>query len=248
MFWDILDNVKNDYHLLFRHRLALPTIIYFLSRSVGLIWISFLTLIKENSKSLGSWLRHCNGHIFQSAPWLSDRHSSRINSYHFFFLATPFIPCTVYKTISVSFFISNLAFTPFLAYLRVCAVWDWNRFIVGWFGVSWLAVATSGFTGLHALKGIQVGDYCTEIIVGKSVLAPFVTTFFNHTFVFLAITYGICRNTLGRDLSFRNCIQLMVGKDLSTFSKALLHDSQVSYLWVLLSPQIPESRSLTNLT
>ena len=34
LVWDIVNNIKGDYHLLSRHRLGLPTLIYFLSRSV----------------------------------------------------------------------------------------------------------------------------------------------------------------------------------------------------------------------
>ena len=66
---------------------------------------------------------------------------------------------------------------------------------------------------------------------------PFITIFFNHTAVFLAITYGICKNTFGKDLTPRDRIWLMLGQRLPTFLKAMLHDSQVSYMWVILSPR-----------
>ena len=132
-----------------------------------------------------------------------------------------------------------------LCYLRVCAVWRWNHFIVGFFGVSWLSVAASCVTVIHSIKTLQVETYCTVIIVdGRLILAPFIVAVVNHTLVFMAITYGICKNTLRGDLTLRHGIMLMFGKSLPTFSKALLHDSQIAYMYVLLpSPNALETIS-----
>jgi len=192
LLWDILDNLKNDYQLLFRHRLGLPTIVSFLSR-VSVLGFVIVTTI---------------------------------------YMTTPSIACAAFEAVFIAFFIAGLVATLFLSYFRVCAVWDWNRFIVGFFGVSWLAVAASGFTLIHSLKGIPASDgggYCMIISTPLN-MAPVITSFFNHTVVFLAITYGVCRNTIGRDLTFRDCLRLMIGHSLPTFSKALLHDSQVCYI------------------
>jgi hypothetical protein len=121
-----------------------------------------------------------------------------------------------------------------LCYLRVSAVWRWNHYIVAFFGVSWLSVAASNVTTIHSIQTLQVENYCTVIIVGgRLILAPFIVNVVNHTLVFMAITYGICKNTLRGDLTFRHGIMLMLGKSLPTFSKALLHDSQISYMYVL---------------
>ena len=125
--------------------------------------------------------------------------------------------------------------TMSLCYLRVCAVWRWNRFIVVFFGISWLSVAASNVTTIHSIKTLQVETYCTVVIVGgRLILAPFIANVVNHTLVFMAITYGICKNTLRGDLTFKHGILLMLGKSLPTFSKALLHDSQISYMYVVL--------------
>lgn len=121
----------------------------------------------------------------------------------------------------------------FLSYLRVCGVWHWNPFIVVLFGASWISVVASGFAVINSIKGVEVeNNYCEEILVGQRILAPFITTFINHTIVFLAITFGVCKNTIGKDLSLRDCLRLMFGRRFITFSKALLHDSQVCYMWV----------------
>ena len=79
----------------------------------------------------------------------------------------------------------------------------------------------------------MVEDYCNLLITGPTLPSLFITTFFNHTGVFLAITYGVCKNTIEGDLAFTENIRSMLGKRLPTFSKALLHDSQISYMWVL---------------
>lgn len=150
----------------------------------------------------------------------------------FFFLATPSVACTAFEATFLIFFITGLVSTLFLSYLRVCGVWHWNPFIVGLFGVSWISVVVSGFAVINTIKGVEVENYCEEVLVGQRILAPFITTFVNHTIVFLAITLGVCKNTIGKDLSLRDCLRLMFGRRFLTFSKALLHDSQVCYMWV----------------
>ena len=148
----------------------------------------------------------------------------------FLLLATPSVDCEAFEPTFVLFFIIALISTLFLSYLRVCAVWHWNKFVVGLFGVSWMSVVASGFAVINSIKGIEMEGYCEEIILGQRILAPFITSFFNHTIVFLAITFGVCKNTIGEDLTLRDCIRLMLGRNLPTFSKALLHDSQVCYM------------------
>ena len=121
-----------------------------------------------------------------------------------------------------------------LCYVRVCAVWRWNRYIIGFFGISWLSVAASSVTMINSVKTLQVETQCTLIIVDRRLfLVPFIVAVVNHTLVFMAITYGICKNTLSGDLTFRHGIMVMLGKSLPTFSRALLHDSQISYVYVL---------------
>ena len=130
--------------------------------------------------------------------------------------------------------------TKSLCYLRTCAVWGWNRLIVAFFTVSWLSVAAaSTVTATLSVKALQVETYCTTIIVeGRLIPAPFIVAVVNHTLIVIAITYGICKNTLGGDLTFRHGIMLMLGKSLPTFSRALLHDSQISYMYVLLPSSV----------
>ena len=157
----------------------------------------------------------------------------RINNV--FVLDTPSIDCATFETTSVALLIVGMTSTMSLCYLRVCAVWRWNRFIVGIFGVLWISVGASNVTMIRSVKTLQVDTFCTKVIVGgQLILAPFIVAVINHTLVFLAITYGICKNTLRGDLTFRHGIMLMLGKSLPTFSKALLHDSQIAYVYVLL--------------
>jgi len=130
--------------------------------------------------------------------------------------------------------ILGMTSTKSLCYLRTCAVWGWNRFIVAFFTLSWLCVAAATITtATHATRTLQVDTYCTVIIVeGRFFPLPFIVAVINHTLIVLAITFGICKNTLGGDLTFRHGIMLMLGKTLPTFSRALLHDSQISYIMI----------------
>ena len=147
----------------------------------------------------------------------------------------------VFEATSTGFLITTVSSTILLSYFRVCAVWHWNRFIVALFGVLWLSVVASLFTLIHSIKPVEMKSYCNLVIAGPLILAPFITTVFNHTFVFLAITYGVCKSTIS-DLTFRDGILLILGKTLPTFSKALLHDSQLCYMYVLLSLRMPWKR------
>ena len=153
-------------------------------------------------------------------------------AFFFFFLATPFVACTAFEATFVLFFVTGLVSTLFLSYLRVCGVWHWNPYIVGLFGASWISVIGSGFAVINSIEGVEVENYCAVVLVGQRILAPFISTFFNHTIVFLAITFGVCKNTIGKDLPLGDCLRLMLGRRLSIFTKALFHDSQVCYMWV----------------
>jgi hypothetical protein len=191
LLWDLMNNVKNECRLLFRHRLGFPLIVYFLSR-ISVLGFALVSTI---------------------------------------FMTTPFVACTAFEATFVVFFITGLASTMFLSYLRVCGVWHWSPVIVGLFGASWISVVASGFAVINSIKGVEVeNNYCEEILVGQRVLAPIITTFFNHTIVFLAIAFGVCKNTIGKDLSLGDCLRLMFGRRLRTFTNALLHDSQVCYI------------------
>ena len=133
--------------------------------------------------------------------------------------------------------IVGMTSTKFLCYFRVCAVWRWNYFIVGFFTLSWLCVAAvSGVTAIRSTAALQVDSYCTMIIVeGRLIPAPFLAAAVNHTLIVIAISYGVCRNTLGRNMTFRHGVMAMLGKSLPTFSRAMLHDSQISYMYVLFA-------------
>ena len=164
---------------------------------------------------------------------------------------TPSIDCVAFKTTSTVLLIVGMTTTKFLCYFRVCAVWRWNRFIVGFFTVSWICVAVvSGVTAIYSTKAVQVETYCTMIIVeGRLVQAPFIVAVINHTLIVMAITYGVCKNTLGRDhwQTFGHGIMAMLGKSLPTFSKTLLHDSQITYMYVLLpSPNALKLEAIIN--
>ena len=207
--------------------------------------ITYIVALTQEDQNLGSWLRPCINNIYESVrsfvrPWIAKVNPPGTCRFFSFFLATPFVACKAFEATFVIFFITGLASTLLLSYLRVCGVWNWNPFIVGLFGISWISVVASGFAVINSIKGVEVDNYCEVVLVGQRVLAPVITTFFNHTIVFLAITFGVCKNTIGKDLSLGDCLRLMLGRRLPVFRKALLHDSQVCYMWVFFFFVFPE--------
>ena len=149
-----------------------------------------------------------------------------------------------FQKASVALLIAGMMSTKSLCSLRACAVWRWNRNIVTFFTFSWLCVgAATIVTATLAVKTLQVETYCTVIIVqGRLVPLPFIVAVINHTLIVIAINFGVCKNTMRGDLTFSHGIMLMLGKSLPTFSKALLHDSQISYMYVFFpSSNAPEN-------
>ena len=202
-----------------------------------------MNILSFRAEARGSESLYLASPLYQQYLWVSHcaRPAARVlrelihlaPAAYFFFLATPFVACTAFEATFVIFFVMGLASTMFLSYLRVCGVWNWSPFIVGLFGASWISVVASGFALINSIKGVEVEDnYCEEILVGQRILAPIITTFVNHTIVFLAIAFGVCKNTIGKDLSLGECLRLMLGRRFRTFTNALLHDSQVCYMWV----------------
>ena len=124
-----------------------------------------------------------------------------------------------------------------LCYLRVCAVWRWNRYIVAFFGVSWLSVAASSATGtvIHSIKTLQVETFCTVIIVDACS-----GSFHSGCCQPQPLLHGDyfklwhLQEYFTRGSDFQGWNYAHAWKSLPTFSKALLHDSQISYMYVLL--------------
>jgi hypothetical protein len=53
MCWDILDNLNNDYQLLFKYRVGVPTVAYFVSRRASLLTFNAEYLYSQQAWGAG---------------------------------------------------------------------------------------------------------------------------------------------------------------------------------------------------
>ncbi|KAF8154870.1 hypothetical protein B0H34DRAFT_853081 [Crassisporium funariophilum] len=202
MVWDTLQNLGNDYCLLFQHEVKFPTMVYTLSRITTLAY------------------------VVGKVVMLSD----------------PIENCTTYEEAIIGILIVSVSSTMFLSYLRVCAVWDWDRRIVGIFGASWISVVAGNLTCIVSVKGVVVrvegAPYCVDQIVGKYLAASFLSAMINHGAVLVALTYKLCKSNLAysREVTVRDGLRMAVlGQSLPAFSKALLQESQICYIIAMIS-------------
>ncbi|KAJ3506390.1 hypothetical protein NLJ89_g6895 [Agrocybe chaxingu] len=131
-----------------------------------------------------------------------------------------------------SIFPIAIPMTSLLFFFRVVAMYEWNKYIVVFFSLSWLAVVGGCLTPTQGISGSNIGNtaYCINSRLEPYVSAAVIIPFVNDTLVFIATTVRLMQNTYV-DASIKNGVQVMIfGKYLSTFSKAVLQDGQAYYL------------------
>ena len=122
--------------------------------------------------------------------------------------------------------------TVLLFVVRVCALFDNNRFVVVFFTFSWLAVFATSIMVPVAAEAAAIGDtnYCM-ILPGKNYMKIITFIPFAHeTLVFFASSWAFMRRSYV-DLSIKNGINVMIlGRHLPAFTKSILHGGQTYFL------------------
>lgn len=124
--------------------------------------------------------------------------------------------------------------TASLFFFRVRAVFDGNRWVVGFFVFMWLAVVAGMLTVTAGVTGAAIGDtkYCLNSKVESYVGAASIIPLVNDTLVFLTITYRLVTNS-HMEYTLKDGFRTLVfGDYLPAFSRALLQDGQRYYLSV----------------
>ncbi|KAF8154875.1 hypothetical protein B0H34DRAFT_541428 [Crassisporium funariophilum] len=172
------------------------------------------------------------------------------------FLTVQTEDCQAFEMVLIGLYIIFATSTTFLSYLRVCAIWDHNKYIVGFFGLSWLSVVGGSLSLVKGIRGTHFPEgtnFCIDVLIGRYVPVTLFTGLTNDTFLFLATTYGISRSRILLDPTLKGGIRTVIfGSSLPEFSRALLLDSQLCYmiamcasivnaLWLFLSVKDPAS-------
>ncbi|CAA7262468.1 unnamed protein product [Cyclocybe aegerita] len=122
--------------------------------------------------------------------------------------------------------------TSLLFFFRVVAMYEWNKYIVAFFSLSWLAVVGGCLTPTQGISGSNIGNtaYCINSRLEPYVSAAAIVPFVNDTLIFIATTMRLMQNTYV-DTNIKNGLKVMLfGKYLPAFSKAVLQDGQAYYL------------------
>jgi hypothetical protein len=133
--------------------------------------------------------------------------------------------------VATSFVLSRTS-TAFLMYFRICAVYNKNRFIVLFFGFTWLSViggAATMFGGIASVY-IEHTKYCACMIKHGFVIATSVADFIDDTLILIAIMYKLGMAGMRRSPA---ALQLSSAwkptGHLQSFTRAFLQDSQIYY-------------------
>ena len=124
------------------------------------------------------------------------------------------------------------ASTAFLMYIRVCAVYNMNKFVVVFFGFTWLITVAGATTTVTAMEAMYIGStkYCTSMVKSDYLIVMSITDFINDTSILIAIMYklgmagGIRRNPASQLSGARTPTSR-----LQRFTRVFLQDSQIYY-------------------
>ncbi|KAF9044987.1 hypothetical protein BJ165DRAFT_1474700 [Panaeolus papilionaceus] len=190
--WDILDNISNDYKLLTRYKISIPTILYMVSR-------------------LGSLALVLAGTLFVSAGITTD--------------------CNRFLKVVGALYPVTIPANSLLFLLRLRAIFDKNRVIVGFFALVWISLFSTSIAIPWGLEAINIGPtkYCLTFDVKGFVSTPTVIAFASDTLVLLAISWRLMTSSHISPQGIRGVKGMVLGDYLPSFSRALLQGGQRYY-------------------
>ncbi|KDR82533.1 hypothetical protein GALMADRAFT_87907 [Galerina marginata CBS 339.88] len=150
------------------------------------------------------------------------------------FLSVPIKNCAQLELVGLVLYLITTCSTAFLFYIRVCAVYNNNKFVVAFFGLTWLGVLGGSVTIIEGVTGTHLGPtpFCLNIVAHEYIVTSSIAGLINDLTVFAAITYKFGRANIdasGKSTS-KGVSTFFNGDSLPAFSKAMLQDSQVYYL------------------
>ena len=127
-----------------------------------------------------------------------------------------------------------VAATTAMFYIRVCAVYNKDKYIIVAYGVLWLSVVGMlltlpfTFTAVH----IATTQYCGESMHGNLLGPTTIILMVNDTMVYGAIACKIFSMFVASDAPRGTKLQTLLtfGKSLPIVSRALLKDSQLYFM------------------
>lgn len=152
--------------------------------------------------------------------------------------AIPIADCSKLENVINSFLIIYVASTTGLFYLRVCAVYNMQRAVVISFGASWLAAIAMILTFSKTFSAVHIENtqFCVEQVHGRFLGPTSFVLVANDVFIYCAIAFRIYTMFLNSHTPIRQRFDILAfGTSLPALSRALMQDSQLYFLYVIIT-------------
>ena len=119
---------------------------------------------------------------------------------------------------------------PFV--LRTSALYDNNKYVVGFLCMSWLGVLICSIFVPLGVTGYAIANtgYCIEVKTNLAQAFAIIPPFVHDSIVFIATSWALSKNSYSDEKAKDKLQAMFLGKYLPAFSKSLLRDGQAYYL------------------
>ncbi|KAJ3511793.1 hypothetical protein NLJ89_g3893 [Agrocybe chaxingu] len=142
------------------------------------------------------------------------------------------ISCRLFNKVVDWLFTLSVSSTSLLFLIRIIAIFDRNKWVIVFFIFMWLSVVAGVLASTQGVLGAKIGPtrYCINVSMESYVSAGSIIPLVNDTFVFLAISWKLMKNSAISRPRIGKIKAFFRGHYLPAFSKGLLQDGQVYYL------------------
>ncbi|KZP10241.1 hypothetical protein FIBSPDRAFT_963241 [Athelia psychrophila] len=148
--------------------------------------------------------------------------------------------CAVLGDMLAACGIMSMAFTSFLFFLRVRAVYLQSRYVTALFGAFWLVTLSLYIWSETKVHGVYIPSLASVGYSGcigtgiQSVPLQLASIFVNDTLIFLAISYRLAANAVADGGYHSRLLTIFKGKGLYSLSQSLLRTGQLYYFSTIL--------------
>ncbi|KZP10269.1 hypothetical protein FIBSPDRAFT_1051428 [Athelia psychrophila] len=146
--------------------------------------------------------------------------------------------CAVLADMLAACGIMSIAFTSFLFFLRVRAVYLQSRYVTALFGAFWVVTVTLNIWSNTIVHAANIPSPTVVGCIGTgpvpSIALPLASIFVNDTLIFLAILYRLTANAVTDGGRHSRLLTIFKGKGLYSLSQSLLQTGQLYYFSTLL--------------
>ena len=149
-------------------------------------------------------------------------------------LAAPVANCDYIHRVYILYPVA-LPFTSLLLVFRAVALYKNNKYVTAFFALSWLVLLANSIAFSSGIVGMQIENtpYCMETNFKRYAIVGMISPAIHDTLIFVATTWVFVGNS-SAEINLKNAFKVMVtGRHLLAFSKSLLRDGQLYFLWLL---------------